>query len=106
MPLPLKEYDWKRINTLVTGLCWDKIGFNGHALLREGKVEVIIECSNEEPCEIVELEQLVKTARERIHAMEAGPFQTSHPEGTHTQRTFMVYLSPTPEPACLPSIHT
>jgi hypothetical protein len=106
MPLPLKDYDWKRINGLVTQLCWDRIGYNCHALLNDGKVEVIVECASEDPCEIAELEQLAKTAKLQVMGMEGGPFRVSTITGDHMRRSFIVELSQGPEPACLPSFDT
>ncbi len=105
MPLPLKEYDLKRINDLVTQLSWEMIGYNAHATLHDGKIEVLVECSSEDPCEITELEQLAQTAKTKIMGMEAGPFRVSQIHADHTRRTFTVELSPTPEPACLPSFN-
>ncbi|MGI8904902.1 MAG: hypothetical protein ACR2IE_00220 [Candidatus Sumerlaeaceae bacterium] len=105
MPLPLKEYDLKRINDLVTQMSWEMIGYNAHATLHDGKVEVTVECSSEDPCEITELEQLVKTAKLRIMGMEAGPFRVSQIVGDHMRRSFFVELSQGPEPACLPTFN-
>lgn len=104
MPLPLKEYDWKRINSLVTQMSWERIGYNAHAVLHDGKVNVIVECSSEDPCEIAELEQLAKSAKLQIMGMEGGPFRVSAIQGDHRQRSFTVELSQGPEPACLPTI--
>lgn len=105
MPLPLKEYDLKRINALVTQMSWERIGYNAHAVLQDGKIEVLVECSTEDPCEISELEQLAREAKLGVMAMEGGPFHVSLINGDHKTRRFTVQMSQGPEPACLPKIH-
>lgn len=104
MPLPLKEYDWKRINALVTTMCWEKLGYNGHAVLENGKVRVIVECSSEDACEIQELEQLAIEAHTKVKGMEGGPFMASPIYGDHTRREFVIEMAHAPDPACLPVI--
>jgi hypothetical protein len=104
MPLPLKEYDWKRINGLVTQMCWELIGYNGHAVLDNGKVHVIVECASEDPCDIQQLEELAKQARLNVAGMEGGPFRVTPITGDHTKRVFTVEMAQGPDPACLPTI--